>query len=304
MAPARLPTARVTVTSDAVRELGLLDVAASDVDDLGLPLVAKPARGGSALGIRLARTAEDVPAALLGAFAHDREALLERLVDGRDLAVSVVERAGGVLALPVVEARPREREFYDFEARYTPGQTEFDAPADLPDDVADEARRLAVRAYEALGCSGPARVDLMLGEDGLTLLELNPVPGFTETSLLPLAAEAAGLSLRRSWRTRSARPGCTRATADVPRPTWPCVRLELAALAALAYWGAVTPDSTVLKVVLAIGAPLLAALVWGTFVSPKARFEVAPHWRMLRCWSSARPRPRSTPAARACWATC
>jgi D-alanine-D-alanine ligase len=184
-----------TVTSDAVRELGLLDALPAILDDLGLPLVAKPARGGSALGIRLARTAEEVPAALLGAFAHDREALLERLVQGRDLAVSVVERAGGVVALPVVEARPREREFYDFEARYTPGQTEFDAPADLPEEVADEARKLAVAAYGAIGCSGPARVDLMLDDEGLTLLELNTVPGFTETSLLPLAADAAGLSL-------------------------------------------------------------------------------------------------------------
>jgi D-alanine-D-alanine ligase len=193
---AGLPTpAFFSVTQEAVRELGLLDALPAVLADIGLPLVAKPARGGSALGIRMARTPDDVAAALLGAFAYDGEALLERLVEGRDVAVSVIERGGRPEPLPVVEARPRDREFYDFEARYTPGLTLFDAPADLPAPLAAQARELAVAAYEALGCSGAARVDLMLGEDGLQLLELNVVPGLTETSLLPLAATAAGLDL-------------------------------------------------------------------------------------------------------------
>jgi D-alanine-D-alanine ligase len=191
-----LPTpAFFALSGTAVRELGAPGALGPVLADVGLPLVAKPARGGSALGIRLAREREEVAAALLGALAYDQEALLERLVDGRDLAVSLVERTGRVSALPVVEARPRERAFYDFEARYTPGQTVFDAPADLDPEVAAEAQGLAVAAYEALGCAGAARVDLMLGADGLTLLELNVVPGWTETSLLPLAGAAAGLDL-------------------------------------------------------------------------------------------------------------
>ena len=128
------------------------------------------------------------------ALAYDREAIIERFVDGRDLAVSLIELDGALVALPVVEARPRERSFYDFEARYTPGATVFDAPADLAPEAALEAQRLAVAACELLGLRGPARIDLMLDGDGaLWLLEANAVPGMTDTSLLPLAAEAAGM---------------------------------------------------------------------------------------------------------------
>ena len=185
-----------TVSADAVRELRLVDVLPAVVEAVGLPLVAKPARGGSALGVRFARSAEEIAPALLAALSHDREALLERFVDGRDLSVAVVERDGAAEVLPVVEATPREgRDFYDFEARYTPGATVFEAPADLPADLGDEAQRIALAAYAALGCRGPARVDLMLGDEGLQLLELNVVPGMTETSLLPLAAEAAGMTV-------------------------------------------------------------------------------------------------------------
>jgi len=192
-----LPTpAAITVSAEAVRELRLVDVLPAVVDAIGLPLVAKPARGGSALGVRFARSADQIAPALLAALSHDREALLERFVDGRDLSVAIVQRGGGVEVLPIVEATPREgRDFYDFEARYTPGATVFEAPADLPADLAAEAQRIALEAYAVLGCRGPARVDLMLGDEGLQLLELNVVPGMTETSLLPLAAEAAGMTV-------------------------------------------------------------------------------------------------------------
>jgi D-alanine-D-alanine ligase len=155
----------------------------------------KPARGGSALGIRFASDPDEVSVALAVALAYDREALVERFVEGRDIAVSVIEADGALVALPVVEARPRERDFYDFEARYTPGATVFDAPAALSPDAADEAQRLAVSACTLLGLRGPARIDLMLdGNGGWWVLEANAVPGMTDTSLLPLAAEAAGMS--------------------------------------------------------------------------------------------------------------
>lgn len=178
----------------AFRELGAAQALPAIEEQLAFPLVVKPAAQGSALGIKFARTAADVPAALISAFSYDRKVLLERYVPGRDLAVSIVERDGEPQALPIVEAVPNERAFYDFEARYEIGRTRFVCPAELPEAVATRTQELAVAAYGALGCAGFARVDLMLHEDGeLYVLEANSVPGLTETSLLPQAADAAGL---------------------------------------------------------------------------------------------------------------
>jgi D-alanine-D-alanine ligase len=115
-------------------------------------------------------------------------------VPGRDLAVSIVEEDGAPRALPIVEAVAEGRDFYDFEARYEIGRTRFVCPAELASGVAERTQELAVEAYRALGCAGFARVDLMLREDGeLFVLEANSVPGLTETSLLPQAADAAGI---------------------------------------------------------------------------------------------------------------
>jgi D-alanine-D-alanine ligase len=192
---AGIPTpAFVSISSDALRDLGLLTTLPELLEVVGTPVVVKPARGGSALGIRFARDPDEVSVALSVALAHDREALIERFVEGRDLAVSVIEREGELVALPVVEARPRERDFYDFEARYTPGATVFDAPAQLEGDAAAEAQRLAVSTCALLGLRGPARIDLMLDREGAWwVLEANAVPGMTDTSLLPLAAAASGM---------------------------------------------------------------------------------------------------------------
>jgi D-alanine-D-alanine ligase len=191
MLEAGLPTPDFVAFSEtAFRGLGAAETLAPIEARLGFPLVIKPSSQGSALGIKFARRAADVPAALVSAFSYDSRVLLERHVDGRDLAVSVL--AGE--PLPVVEAVPREEPFYDFEARYEIGRTDFVCPADLPGGLDQRTQDLAVRVYELLGCSGFARVDLMLGRDGeLTVLEANVVPGLTETSLLPQAAEAAGI---------------------------------------------------------------------------------------------------------------
>jgi D-alanine-D-alanine ligase len=96
-------------------------------------------------------------------------------------------------ALPVVEAIPRDGDFFNFEARYEIGRTEYVCPADLSGEEATRVQELATRTYETLGCSGFARVDLMLGEEGPEVLEVNAVPGLTDTSLFPMAAEAAGI---------------------------------------------------------------------------------------------------------------
>ncbi len=147
--------------------------------------------GGSALGVKFARSGEQLPGALVGAFSYDRTVLIERYVKGRDLAVSIL----GAEALPVVEAVPREEDFYDYESRYEIGMTTFVCPAELPAETSVRAQQLALQVYELLGCHGVARVDLMLEQDGgeLWVLESNVVPGLTETSLLPQAADAAGI---------------------------------------------------------------------------------------------------------------
>jgi D-alanine-D-alanine ligase len=178
----------------AFRELGAADALPAIEERLAFPIVVKPSSQGSALGIKFARTAADVPAALVAAFSYDSKVLLERFVDGRDLAVSVLDGPDGPVALPVVEAVPTGEDFYDFQARYEIGRTDFTCPAELPDGVTERAQELALRTHELLGCYGFSRVDLMLDSGGeLYVLEANPIPGLTETSLLPQAAEAAGI---------------------------------------------------------------------------------------------------------------
>ena len=180
----------------AFKELGAAEALGAIEERLAFPIVVKPAGQGSALGIKFARSPADVPTALVAAFSYDRKVLLERHVLGRDLAVSVLEGPGGPEALPVVEAVPREEDFYDFESRYEIGRTHFECPAALDEPAAERARELGLEVYRLLGCSGFARIDLMMEEatGALFVLEANPIPGLTETSLLPLAAEAAGLS--------------------------------------------------------------------------------------------------------------
>ena len=190
---AGLPTPDFFAFSEtAFKELGAADALPAIEERLAFPIVVKPAAQGSALGVKFARTPQDVPAALVAAFSYDSRVLLERHVDGRDVAVSVLDGR----PLPVVEAVPREEHFYDFESRYEIGRTDFVCPADLTEECTARTQELALATYELLGCRGFARVDLMI-EDGTgepQVLEVNAIPGLTETSLLPMAAEAAGIS--------------------------------------------------------------------------------------------------------------
>jgi D-alanine-D-alanine ligase len=192
----RIPTPEFFAFNEtAFKRLGAGETLAAIEDRLEFPIVVKPASGGSALGIKFARTAGDVPGTLISAFSYDDKVLLERHVEGRDLAVSIVEDAKGPQALPVVEAVPRDEDFYDFEARYEIGRTTFVCPAELPENVTARAQALALGVYRLLGLYGFARVDLMMeNETGdLYVLEANAIPGLTPTSLLPQAAEAAGV---------------------------------------------------------------------------------------------------------------
>jgi D-alanine-D-alanine ligase len=191
-----IPTPEFFAFSEvAFRELGAADALPAIEERLGFPLVVKPAAQGSALGIEFAAAAEDVPGALVAAFSYDDRVLLERHVQGRELAVGLLETDAGVEALPIVEAKPKEGYTFDFEARYEIGKTDYVCPAELPADVTDRAQELAIATYRLLGCYGFARVDMMLPEDGPPqVLEAQAIPGLTETSLYPQAAEAAGIS--------------------------------------------------------------------------------------------------------------
>jgi D-alanine-D-alanine ligase len=205
MLEAGVPTpAFRSLSETAIKELGASAALPALERELDFPLVVKPAKGGSALGVKFARTSAELPGAMVGAFSYDATVLLERYVAGRDLAVSVLDRdlaqAGAgeprADALPVVEAVPREEEFYDYESRYEIGMTTFVCPAELAPETTARAQELAVRVYQLLGCRGVARIDLMLERDSdeLWVLETNVVPGMTETSLLPQAADAAGIA--------------------------------------------------------------------------------------------------------------
>jgi D-alanine-D-alanine ligase len=174
----------------AFRELGAADALGRIEETLGFPLVVKPSRGGSSLGVKFAASPAEVPQALVAAFSYDDRVLLERYVEGRELAVSVV----GDEALPVVEAIPAEGDRYDFEARYAIGRTRFVCPAELDEGEERAVTDAALRTYRVLGCTGFARIDLILDRSGPWVLEANAIPGLTDTSLLPQAAEAAGMS--------------------------------------------------------------------------------------------------------------
>jgi D-alanine-D-alanine ligase len=191
-----IPTPEFFAFSEvAFREFGAGDALPAIEARLGFPIVVKPAAQGSALGIEFAASPESVPQALVAAFSYDDRVLLERHVKGRELAVGLLDTETGVEALPIVEAKPKEEYFFDFEARYEIGKTDYVCPADLPPEVTARAQELAVATYRLLGCYGFARIDMMLPDDSVPqILEAQAIPGLTETSLYPQAAEAAGIS--------------------------------------------------------------------------------------------------------------
>jgi D-alanine-D-alanine ligase len=196
LSSAGLPTpAWVALPHETFRELGAQPVLDRIVHALGLPLMAKPARGGSGLGAQAVRSMEQLPTAMVGCFAYDETALLERFVSGTDLAVSVLDLGDGPFALPPVEIVPPDG-LYDYTARYTAGTTTYHVPARMPDEVRAEAERVAVAAHLALGLRDLSRVDLIVDAAGeVHVLEVNVSPGLTETSLLPMAVQAADLDL-------------------------------------------------------------------------------------------------------------
>ncbi len=190
----------VTLPQMLFRELGAHRVLDALVSHLGLPLVVKPSHGGSALGVTLVTSADELPAAMVECFAYNDTALVERAVAGTEVAVSVLDTGSGPFALPAVEIVTDGP--YDYDARYNPGRTEYFVPARLPDEVAERAVAAALGAHHALGLARLSRTDLIVDAGGTPwFLDVNVAPGMTETSLLPQAAEAAGYELGALYRS-------------------------------------------------------------------------------------------------------
>jgi len=185
----------LTLAREAFRELGAGSVLDLVIGTLGEHVVVKPAQGGSAQGVSIVSTAADLPRAMVEAFTYCEEALVERFISGIEVGVTILNRGTGPEVLPAVEIVPVEG-VYSFEARYNAGETTFYAPARLDKVAAAAVADTALAVYELLDLDYLARIDLIVDSAGSPwLLEANALPGLTETSLVPLAIEAAGLSL-------------------------------------------------------------------------------------------------------------
>lgn len=185
----KIATKRAVADVDAVRLARDIVVTEPGQPAPFLPCVVKPAVGGSTIGIRIAETAEDYASAVEEALSLDPYVLVEEKIVGEEITVAVLEGE----AFPVVRIVPKTG-FFDFEAKYTEGQTDYEVPGRIPEAAAVSAQRAAVAAYEALGCRGLCRADFMVPDDGEPVfLEINTLPGMTATSLSPMAAAARGI---------------------------------------------------------------------------------------------------------------
>jgi D-alanine-D-alanine ligase len=154
------------------------------------PWVAKPASEGSTIGVGIVMERKGLEEAIRNAQGYDQEVLVERFIDGKELTVGIINGE----PLPVIEIAPKEG-FYDYQAKYSPGKTEYRCPAPISEEKQREVQGVSLKAYRVLGCHGCARVDLRLSEQGgVFIIEVNTVPGMTETSLVPKAAAQVGIS--------------------------------------------------------------------------------------------------------------
>jgi D-alanine-D-alanine ligase len=196
VADAELPTPRqVALPHEIFRELGASALVRALGDQIGFPMMVKPSRSGSALGCSKVSRPEQLPSAMVGAYAYGPVAVIEGFIEGTEVAVAVVDRGTGQSALPIVEIRP-DSGVYDYTARYTAGATRFLCPAELDEATAQRCSELALRVHDVLGLRDLSRTDMIVTDEGdPVFLEVNVSPGMTETSSVPLAIEAAGWSL-------------------------------------------------------------------------------------------------------------
>ncbi len=185
----------VTLPKESFRELDAEGVLAAVSSALAFPVVVKPARSGSAQGVTIVRKQSELSRAMIDAYVYCDVAIIEKFVEGIELAISVIDLGAGPIALPAVEIVPASGQF-GFSERYTPGETNYFVPARLSKGVAERAAKLAVAAHETLGLRHLSRIDLIVDKKGSPwFLEANVLPGLTETSLLPQSILADGHSL-------------------------------------------------------------------------------------------------------------
>lgn len=163
------------------------------LERLGMPLVVKPVKGGSSVGISIVKSKESLKNAVDEAFTHDDTVLIESYIDGIELTGGVIGNKN-LEALPIIEIIPdKEHEFFDYEAKYTAGITREICPARIDEDLTVKAQTYAKMAHSSLFCKGYSRTDMILKKREIYIIETNTIPGMTATSLLPLAAGAAGI---------------------------------------------------------------------------------------------------------------
>ena len=180
----KIPTPRFDVFLRKEIEKGLLKKLS-----LPLPLVVKPAREGSTIGISIVRVEEELPPALKKAGEYDEEILVEEFMTGKEITIGILED----IPLPIIEIAPKSG-FYDFHSKYTKGETQYILPARISREKYLYAQEISLKAFQTLGCSGVARVDLMTDEnENPFVIDVNTMPGMTETSSLPKAASYAGI---------------------------------------------------------------------------------------------------------------
>lgn len=192
LAEAGVPTPPwAVVEAAALRDLGAGPLLHRLVERIGLPLVVKPSRAGSAMGLSFIEREAELPHAVMGALAFSEAAIVERRIDGVEVAASMVGTPADVL--PLVEVSPRSG-VYDYAARYTAGATEYHAPARLDPELADRVKDVAMQTFRALHQRDVSRADILVDREGRPwVIDVNVSPGMTETSLLPMAAQAAGI---------------------------------------------------------------------------------------------------------------
>jgi len=182
------------LNTSSFRELGSSKLLPFIIEKIGLPLVVKPSAQGSALGIRVVNDKESLPEAIIYALSYSKKVILEKFIDGIELAVSIIGKEK-LRTLPIVEIVPKKK-FFDFESRSRIGETDYFVPARISSTEEKKVKETAIAVHNSLKCAKLSRVDIILEKKDKVpyVLELNTSPGMTDTSLLPMAAEEAGMS--------------------------------------------------------------------------------------------------------------
>lgn len=164
--------------------------------ELGLPVFVKPNSNGSSVGVSKVKDGKHLPEAIAEAFRHDNEVLVEQAIVGREVGCGIFDYKGKMMVFPLTEI-VSHNEFFDYEAKYTPGKSNEITPAQLDENLTFEIQATTVNLYKWLGCRGIVRFDYIIASDGIYLLEVNTVPGFSRASIIPQQAAAMGISLSR-----------------------------------------------------------------------------------------------------------